>query len=110
MAQRIQTLFLDDIDGGEAEGTVCFGLDGTNYEIDLNAQHSKELQAALSPYIVHARKVSGITRRPVRGGSSTAGPDTKAVRAWAAGQGIALKNRGRVPAGVVAEFLAATAK
>ena len=26
MAQRIQTLFIDDIDGGEADGTVRFGL------------------------------------------------------------------------------------
>jgi hypothetical protein len=28
MAQQIQTLFIDDIDGGPAEGTVRFGLDG----------------------------------------------------------------------------------
>ncbi|HWG62187.1 MAG TPA: histone-like nucleoid-structuring protein Lsr2, partial [Streptosporangiaceae bacterium] len=32
MAQRIQTLFIDDIDGGEAEGTVRFALDGSEYE------------------------------------------------------------------------------
>ena len=30
MAQQIQTLFIDDIDGGPAEGTVRFGLDGTD--------------------------------------------------------------------------------
>jgi hypothetical protein len=29
MAQRIQTLLIDDLDGGEAAGTVRFGLDGT---------------------------------------------------------------------------------
>jgi hypothetical protein len=28
MAQRVQALFIDDIDGGEAEGTVRFALDG----------------------------------------------------------------------------------
>ena len=33
MAQHIQTLFIDDIDGGPAEGTVRFGLDGTDYEM-----------------------------------------------------------------------------
>ena len=27
MAQKIQVLFIDDLDGGEAEGTVRFGLD-----------------------------------------------------------------------------------
>ena len=38
MAQKIQVLFIDDLDGGEAEGTVRFGLDGTDYEIDLSAK------------------------------------------------------------------------
>ena len=28
MAQKVQTLFIDDIDGGEAEGTVRFGFEG----------------------------------------------------------------------------------
>jgi hypothetical protein len=40
VAQKIQTLFIDDLDGSEAEGTVRFGLDGTDYEIDLNAEHA----------------------------------------------------------------------
>ena len=44
MAQKIQTLFVDDLDGSEAEGTVRFGLDGTEYEIDLNAKHAQELR------------------------------------------------------------------
>ncbi len=37
MAQKVQTLFIDDLDGSAAEGTVRFGLDDTEYEIDLNA-------------------------------------------------------------------------
>jgi nucleoid-associated protein Lsr2 len=28
VAQKIQTLFIDDLDGSAAEGTVRFGLDG----------------------------------------------------------------------------------
>jgi hypothetical protein len=44
VAQKIQTLFIDDLDGSAAEGTVRFGLDGTEYEIDLNAGHAKELR------------------------------------------------------------------
>ena len=28
MAQKIQTLLIDDLDGSAAEGTVRFGLDG----------------------------------------------------------------------------------
>ena len=40
VAQKIQTLFIDDIDGSEAEGTVRFALDGAEYEIDLNAKNA----------------------------------------------------------------------
>ena len=47
MAQKIQTLLIDDLDGSAAEGTVRFGLEGTEYEIDLNAKHAKELRNAL---------------------------------------------------------------
>ena len=63
MAQRIQTLFIDDIDGGAAEGTVRFALDGTDYEIDLSGKHSDELRDALRKYVEHARKVGGAARR-----------------------------------------------
>ena len=48
MAQKIQTLFIDDLDGSAAEGTVRFGLDGTEYEIDLNAGHAKSMREALA--------------------------------------------------------------
>jgi hypothetical protein len=47
VAQKIQTLFIDDIDGSEAEGTIRFGLDGAEYEIDLSAEHAQELRGAL---------------------------------------------------------------
>ena len=50
MAQKIQTLFIDDLDGSEADGTVRFGLDGTDYEIDLNGEHAQELRDALARY------------------------------------------------------------
>ena len=68
MAQKVQTLFIDDIDGGAAEGTVRFGLDGADYEIDLSGEHNDELYKALEHYIARARKVGGHARRPSRGG------------------------------------------
>ncbi len=109
MAQKIQTLFIDDIDGGEAEGTVRFALDGAEYEIDLNAKHSEELRSALEKYVSHARKVGGSTRRTARGraGRGANTTDTVAVRAWARENGIDIKDRGRVPADVVAKYQAA---
>jgi hypothetical protein len=105
VAQKIQTLFIDDIDGGEAEGTVRFGLDGTDYEIDLNAKHTEDLRNALANYVAHARKAGGAARRgAARGSRGASTVDTVAVRAWAREQGIGIKDRGRVPAEVVAKY------
>ncbi len=56
MAQKIQTLLVDDIDGSEAESTVRFGLDGTSYEIDLSAAHATELRGALARFVTAGRK------------------------------------------------------
>jgi hypothetical protein len=111
VAQKIQTLFIDDLDGTPAEGTVRFGLDGTEYEIDLNAEHAETLRGALARYVDAARRGPGSsTRRPVRGRrkSSAGGPDSTEVRDWARGQGIEVKDRGRVPAELVVKFKAAT--
>jgi hypothetical protein len=105
MAQKIQTLFIDDIDGSEAEGTVRFGLDGSQYEIDLSAGHNGELRDTLKNYIAHARKAGGSSRRAARKAPSI---DTVAVRAWARENGIDIKERGRVPAEVVAKYRQAT--
>ncbi|MCW2931657.1 MAG: Lsr2-like protein [Actinomycetia bacterium] len=105
MAQKIQTLFIDDIDGGEAAGTVRFGLDGTEYEIDLSSKHDQELRAALGTYVAHARKLGGTARRAAtRGGRKPSAVDTVAVRNWARESGFDIKDRGRVPADLVAKY------
>ena len=110
MAQKIQTLFIDDIDGGEAEGTVRFGLDGTEYEIDLSARNSDELRAALKEFIAHARKVGGSSRRATARGARRPSADTVAIRAWARENGVDIKERGRVPASVAARYREATGR
>lgn len=115
MAQKIQTLFIDDIDGGAAEGTVRFALDGTDYEIDLNAKHSEELRSALGKYVSHARKVGGSARRAGRGAGragrgASSSLNTTEIRNWAREQGYDIKDRGRVPADLVAKYQAATGK
>ena len=110
MAQKIQTLFIDDIDGSEAEGTVRFALDGTDYEIDLNTKHADALRKSLARYIDAARRSSGAARRPARSGrrSAASGLNTTEVREWAKAQGIEVKDRGRVPAELVVKFKEAT--
>jgi hypothetical protein len=105
MAQRIRTLLIDDIDGGEAAGTVRFGLDGTQYEIDLSAAHSDELREALARYLACARRTGGAAR----GRRGSGAVDTAKVREWAKGQGIEVKGRGRVPADVLEQYKAAVA-
>ncbi len=112
MAQKIQTLLIDDLDGGEAEETVRFGLDGTEYEIDLSAKNADALRRAVTRYVDAARRApAAAARRPGRSGrkpASANGTDPTAVREWAKTQGIEVKDRGRVPAELVVKFKAAT--
>jgi Lsr2 len=105
VAQRTQILYVDDIDGSQAEGTVRFGLDGADYEIDLSAKHADQFARELGPYIAVARKLS-----PARtaGRAPRAGRhDQSDVRAWARGQGLKVSDRGRIPADVLARYHAA---
>src|SRR2546427_11821545 len=89
MAQKVQTLFSDDLDGSAAEGTVRFGLDGTEYEIDLNARHARELRDALTRYVNAARRVGSSARKPARGSRGPVGGlNTTEIREWARAQGI----------------------
>ena len=108
MAQKIQTLFIDDIDGSEAEGTVRFGLDGAEYEIDLSVAHSEEIHKVLAPYVTHARKAGGNRRVTPRGRRNATGVDNHKVREWARETGIEIKERGRVPADIVEKYRQST--
>jgi Lsr2 len=75
MAQKVQTLLIDDLDGKEAEDTVRFGLDGAEYEIDLSAKHSEAMRKALEPYVSAARRASGsVARRPGAGAGAAQPP------------------------------------
>lgn len=112
MAQKIQTLLIDDLDGSDAEGTVRFGLDGTEYEIDLNAAHARALRDTLARYVGAARRAGRGARQPSKSGrkASGSGPDTTEVREWAKAHGMDVKDRGRVPAELVVKFKAATGR
>jgi Lsr2 len=102
VAQRTQILYVDDIDGSQADGTVRFGLDGTEYEIDLSKKHAAQLATAIRPYIEAARKVPS-SRRAARG-SRPARHNQSDVRAWARDQGLKVSDRGRIPADVLAQY------
>ena len=104
MAKTVITQITDDLDGSNGAETISFGYRGTDYEIDLSTEHSGELRDALKNYIAHARKVGGSSRRAARGTRKLSSIDTVAVRAWARENGIDIKDRGRVPAEVVAKY------
>ena len=111
MAQKVNLVLVDDLDGTEATETVSFGLDGTSYEIALNDANAAALRDALSGYVGHARKVSGGSRRSGRrssgGSSSSNGSNAKDVREWAKSQGMEVSERGRISSGVQQAYDAA---
>lgn len=98
MAQKVSIVLIDDLDESEAVETVSFGLDGTNYEIDLNEKHAADLRNALSLYVSEARKVTGGRRTNRPKSSAAGGPAAKDVREWARGAGHEVPERGRIPA------------
>jgi len=109
MAQRVTVALEDDLDGGPAAETVRFAFGGSDYEIDLNAKNAAALRKQLAPFIEHARKAGrGQPRRPGRTAASR--QRSGEVRAWAKENGIAVNERGRIPASVVEQYQAATAK
>lgn len=108
MAQKVNITLVDDIDGSEADETVTFALDGTTYEIDLNAKHAKALRDELAGYVGYARKVSSSKRASSRKATSSSdGPSAAEVRAWAQSNGHDVPERGRIPASVREAFDAA---
>ena len=108
MAQKVNIILVDDLDGSEATETVSFGLDGTSYEIDLNDKNAAALRDALAGYVGHARKVAGGTKARRRSsGSTRSSGDTQAVREWARQNGFEVSDRGRISAEVQEAYDAA---
>ena len=106
MAQRVRVELEDDLDGGPAAETIRFGLGGAEYEIDLSEQNASALRQQFAPYLKRARKTGpGPRRRAARAAASRA--PGGGVREWARQQGIAVSDRGRIPANVVAQYEAA---
>ena len=107
MAQKVNIVLVDDLDGSEATETISFGLDGTTYEIDLNDKNAAKLRDALSGYVGHARKVGAAPRRGRRSAASANGPSAKEIRDWARSNGYDVPARGRVSADVREAYSAA---
>jgi hypothetical protein len=99
MAQRVNVVLVDDLDGSDASETVQFGLDGVDYEIDLNDKHAAELRDVLALYVAHGRRTGG-RRRSASSAKSAGGPSAAEIREWARANGWDVPERGRVSADV----------
>src|SRR4051812_50119181 len=73
MAQKVQVILVDDVDGGEASETVSFSLDGVSYEIDVSESNAGALRDALAPWVGHARRVGGRSGGSGGGGRAESG-------------------------------------
>ena len=112
MAQRVNVVLVDDIDGSDASETVTFGLDGVQYEIDLSASNAAKLRDAVAPFVAAATKigrggvVSTVRGRDVRGRGVTRGDrdQNRAIREWAQAKGIDVSDRGRIKQDVVDRY------
>jgi hypothetical protein len=107
MAQRVTVELEDDLDGGPADQTLRFGFDGSEYEIDLSAKNASTFRKQIAPYIEHARKAGSRQRRRAARTSSSR-ERSGDIRAWAKDHGIAVSERGRIPASVIEQYEAAT--
>ena len=110
MAQRTQTILIDDVDGGEGAETVTFALDGVTYEIDLSKSNASALRDAMAPWVGHGRRVPGRSSGPARIGgrkASASNSDSAAVRQWARSNGHTVSERGRISSVVMDAYAAA---
>jgi hypothetical protein len=111
MAQKVNVLLIDDIDGSDAVETIQFGLDGTHYEIDVNSDHGQQLREGLEPYVKKARKVTGAAGRSNRVRRTAANDaENKKIRAWARERHLDVNERGRIPGDIVAQYEAANGR
>ena len=97
-----KTIRLDDIDGGAHDvKTVVIAIDSTTWAIDLSADNRTRLDAALAPFLAHARRVKSTRNRRATTGAARRNKD---IRAWAAAHGIDVSPHGKIPASIAAQY------
>ncbi len=111
MARREIVVLEDDLEGGTADETVKFALDGVQYEIDLSKRNAAKLRDSFADYLAHGRKVGrggvvigGRAAARARGSAAADREQNKAIRAWAKRKGKTISDRGRIPQEIVDEY------
>src|SRR3954469_12184805 len=106
MARQTSVILIDDVDGSEATTTIRIGWNGQWRELDLNDKNAAAADRALEKYWEAGRPVKGESSRS-RAASAKPGRDPRAIRVWAAENGIEVPARGRIPREVEAKYEAA---
>jgi len=108
VAQKVQVILTDDLDGSDADETVAFAIDGVSYEMDLSEANAEALREALAGYVQAARRTGGRAIRRT-GVAKPARPadervDLSDLRSWARDHGFQVSDRGRVSGEVRAAY------
>ncbi|HEX3791490.1 MAG TPA: Lsr2 family protein [Pseudonocardiaceae bacterium] len=106
MAQKTIVHLIDDVDGGEADETVTFSLDGIEYTIDLSSGNANELRSSLGEFVEAARRTGGKSApaKAAKSGAASDRAENQAIREWARNAGHQVSERGRIPADIVNQF------
>lgn len=111
MARREVVILEDDLEGGSADETVKFALDGVQYEIDLSKKNAARLRESLGEFVQRSRRVGrggvvvgGRAAARARGSVAADREQNRAIRAWAKRKGRNISDRGRIPQDIVDEY------
>jgi hypothetical protein len=107
VAQKVVVELVDDIDGGPAESTITFGLDGRSYQVDLNAKNEAKLRKALEPFLKVGRRTTAAAPSRRAAKPPATGSSSEVVREWARSNGYEVSDRGRIAQAVRDAFEAA---
>lgn len=91
-----KTVLVDDMDGGPADVTIAFTIDGESYSIDLSNKNADRFWVVIGPYI-EAAAGSRQERLQLVHHYQAEVEQRKAVREWGRKQGWTVSDRGKIP-------------
>lgn len=103
MATR--TVLIDDMDGGDADVTIVFAINGDSYSLDLSHKNADKFYKALEPFVNAARGVKEAKRGEVDA-ETEAVKRRIVIREWARKKGLEVSSRGKIPQDVLEAYLA----
>ncbi|HZN19315.1 MAG TPA: Lsr2 family protein [Micromonosporaceae bacterium] len=109
MVRKVEVKLVDDLDGGAAEESITFALDGTNYQIDLSRKNAAKLRSSLEPFVQAAHRIGRTPARSMSGRAGNGVPkgdreQNRAIREWAGRKGLEVSPRGRISRNIIQQY------